>query len=93
MFDNPKTIGFKKNWEKLLTSKGIKIKGHTIIKEASKSESTPEVEVERHKTAIIRYDFSKPIKMLIQSNLLWEGATICDYGCSHGADRPDRTRS
>ena len=82
-----KTIGFRENWEKLLSSKGLAIEGHTLLqKKVEEETSTLEVEVDRHKTAMVRYDFSKPIKTLIQSEILQDESTILDYGCGHGAD-------
>ena len=87
LYADTKTIGFRKNWEDLLSSKGLAIEDHRLIQVEHEEESNASaIEVDRHKTAMIRYDFSKPIKMLIQSELLKEGATILDYGCGHGAD-------
>lgn len=87
LYADTKTIGFRKNWEELLSSKGLAIEGHTLVQADQKERgSPPAIEVDRHKTAMIRYDFSKPIKMLIQSELLQNSSTILDYGCGHGAD-------
>jgi DNA phosphorothioation-associated putative methyltransferase len=87
LYEDVKTIGFRENWEKLLASKGLSIEGHKLFRVEPRSESSDmTIEVDRHKTAIVRYDFSKPIKMLIQSELLTEGSSIFDYGCGHGAD-------
>ena len=87
LYADARTIGFRKNWEELLSSKGLAIEGHTLLQKEQKEESiVPAIEVDRHKTALVRYDFSKPLKMLIQSDLLREGSTILDYGCGHGAD-------
>lgn len=87
LYADTRTIGFRSNWEELLSSKGLVIQGHKLLETEIKTEPTiPVIEVDRHKTALVRYDFSKPIKMLIQSELLREKATILDYGCGHGAD-------
>ena len=87
LYEDVKTIGFRENWEKLLFSKGLSIKGHKLFQVEPRSESSNvTVEVDRHRTAMVRYDFSKPIKMLIQSELLKEESSIFDYGCGHGAD-------
>ncbi len=42
-------------------------------------------EIQRHKTAISRKDFSVPVKALIKRNLI-KGNTIFDYGCGRGDD-------
>ena len=44
------------------------------------------VVVERHKTALTRYDLSKPVKSLLEYGLLRSGTTFFDYGCGQGAD-------
>jgi DNA phosphorothioation-associated putative methyltransferase len=87
LYTEKKIIGFRRNWEDLLLAKGLSIVGHELRQnEIIEEEIAPVFEVDRHKTALIRYDFSKPIKMLIQSDLLRENATILDYGCGHGSD-------
>ncbi len=42
--------------------------------------------VDRHKTAMTRYDLSKPVKTLLEYGMLNTGATFFDYGCGHGSD-------
>ena len=46
-------------------------------------ESAP---VDRHKTAIRRGDFSRPVKCLLRDNLLGAGVSFFDYGCGRGED-------
>ncbi|MGJ8723944.1 MAG: DNA phosphorothioation-associated putative methyltransferase [Roseibacillus sp.] len=87
LYENPRIIGFRKNWEELLLSKGLSVVGHELLHTEKKGEkASPDIEVDRHKTAMIRYDFSKPIKMLLQSEFLQNKSTVLDYGCGHGAD-------
>lgn len=87
LYQDTKTIGFRKNWENLLASKGLSIEGHSLVHMKAKEQLSPvTIEVDRHKTAMVRYDFSKPVKNLIQSGLLDDRTTILDYGCGHGAD-------
>ena len=42
--------------------------------------------VPRHKTAIRRHDFSRPVKCLLRDGLLEPAATLFDYGCGRGED-------
>lgn len=42
--------------------------------------------INRHKTAIKRYNFSKPVKLALDSNILNSKTTFFDYGCGHGDD-------
>lgn len=43
-------------------------------------------QIERHKTAIRRKDFSLSVKCLLRDELLVPGRTFFDYGCGHGED-------
>ncbi len=47
---------------------------------------SPALRVDRHKTAIIRNDLSRPVRLAIEAGLFKPQATFFDYGCGHGAD-------
>lgn len=81
-------IGFKKNWEKLLLEKGLTCDGHRLVEnqDASPKKTKSEVVVERHKTAIVRKDLSRPVKALVEYGLLNESNSFFDYGCGLGSD-------
>ena len=40
----------------------------------------------RHRTAIKRYDLSKPVKQLLELGLLRKNDALFDFGCGHGMD-------
>jgi hypothetical protein len=82
------TIGFRLNWDKLLKSKGLTIRGHSLMQavEGSETSGAPEVAIDRHKTAMTRYDLSKPVKTLLEYGMLKTGVTFFDYGCGQGSD-------
>jgi DNA phosphorothioation-associated putative methyltransferase len=42
--------------------------------------------IERHKTAIRRGDYSRPVKCLLRDGLLGKEVTFFDYGCGRGED-------
>jgi len=42
--------------------------------------------IHRHKTAIRRGDFSRPVKCLLRDGLIDKGVTFFDYGCGRGED-------
>jgi DNA phosphorothioation-associated putative methyltransferase len=88
LYENPRIIGFKKNWEHLLNEKGLSYKGHKLIKIAAplKKSKKSLKEIERHKTAITRYNFSQPIKTIFEYDLVNGDTTIFDYGCGQGDD-------
>lgn len=42
--------------------------------------------INRHRTAIKRYRYSRPVATAISHGLISEGTTFFDYGCGHGED-------
>lgn len=90
LFDNTATIGFRLNWERLLASKGLSIEGHELChidsewQDSSRESAGPRVQ--RQRTALRRYELSKPIKCLLQQALLKPGKSFFDYGCGLGTD-------
>lgn len=45
-----------------------------------------ELEIERHRAAIIRHDLSRPVRIAVSSGVLKKENTFFDYGCGHGED-------
>ncbi|MHC1763388.1 MAG: DNA phosphorothioation-associated putative methyltransferase [Verrucomicrobiia bacterium] len=89
LYEDTTTIGFKLNWIRLLESKGLVVVGQQLVRQGpvrSAEVSAPVVVVERHKTALTRYELSKPVKSLLEYGLLKPGKTFFDYGCGQGAD-------
>ncbi|MFC1866812.1 DNA phosphorothioation-associated putative methyltransferase [Thermodesulfobacteriota bacterium] len=88
LYENTKIIGFKRNWEHLLYEKDLAYEGHNLIKITRKSNSkkSSAVKVDRHKTAISRYNISQPIQTILEHELVQDDSTIFDYGCGQGDD-------
>jgi len=93
LFENSSLIGFRLNWERLLESRDLTLDGHrlaTFVNGDSKRSIGPAapitVPVERHRTALTRYDLSKPVKTLIEFDRLEPGCSFFDYGCGLGTD-------
>jgi hypothetical protein len=102
LYEHPATIGFKLNWERLLREKGVTIEGHELRNLQSSPnhlgslpgqvgaeiDGLPKgaVLVDRHKTALTRYELSKPVKTLLEYGLLKSATTFFDYGCGQGSD-------
>lgn len=42
--------------------------------------------VRRHRTALRRHDFSKPVRIALEADLIHAKSTVLDYGCGHGDD-------
>ena len=88
LFENTGIIGFKKNWDRLLAKKEIAYQGHKLVKKkpALTEHQSKHARVRRHKTAIVRYNLSKPIQTVLEYNLLKDGIDLFDYGCGRGDD-------
>lgn len=89
LYREPSKIGLRIYWETLLRRKCLGYEGHRLIETKSKvGEADPvdSVQIDRHRTAIKRYDLSKPVKLLIKHGLLKEARSFFDYGCGRGMD-------
>ena len=87
LYQNTSTIGFKLNWRRLLEDKGLGYSGHKLVASSCpKAPVTVVPIVDRHKTALARYDLSKPVKTLFENCLLRPDTTVFDYGCGPGSD-------
>lgn len=85
LYEHPTRIGFKMEWEKLLASKCLTFDDHSLISiEVPKVKFKP-YNIERHKTALQRYEPSRPLKSLLENELL-SGKSFFDYGCGYGDD-------
>jgi len=93
LYENSRTIGFKKTWEKLIQQKGYAlVDGHLKPMDNATSQmlSAPNLaickKIERHKTAIDRNSLSAPMQSLFRHNYLNGKYSLFDYGCGKGDD-------
>jgi DNA phosphorothioation-associated putative methyltransferase len=93
LYENSRTIGFRKNWERLISSKGYRLDSNGRLKAKANSEdhnsnnvSYIEGNIHRHKTAIDRSQLSQPMQILARHNYLNGDWSILDYGCGKGDD-------
>lgn len=90
LFEETDRIGFRLNWGKALAARGVKLRGHRLVKADEPAEELmPAVavpRVERHRTALARTEASKPVKLLFELGQLRHGESIFDYGCGLGTD-------
>ena len=90
LYQNTRTIGFKKSWERLIAKEGYSLVAGRIHKNNdSTSTNTPAAfsqEIARHKTAIDRNKLSSPMQSLLRHNYLEGKHTVFDYGCGKGDD-------
>lgn len=88
LYEKTSTIGFRLNWEQILLAKGLELAGHELRPRTGPAASTAPLSpaVDRHKTALTRYDLSKPVKTLLEFGMLKAGRSVFDYGCGQGSD-------
>jgi DNA phosphorothioation-associated putative methyltransferase len=93
LYANPKTIGLRKSWERLISRRGYSLdeKGRlrpkaSIVSQSVSRPPTGTVKIERHLTAIDRDKLSAPMQALARHNYLDGGHTVFDYGCGKGDD-------
>ncbi|WXG55026.1 MAG: DNA phosphorothioation-associated putative methyltransferase [Candidatus Sedimenticola sp. (ex Thyasira tokunagai)] len=96
LFDDPKRIGYRRQWFFLINEKGYRLEGHTLVpigNVVSDDESIDDLailhsnwEASRHLTAMVRYGFSAPVQSLARYGFLDGSYHIFDYGCGRGDD-------
>ena len=91
LYRDPSRIGLRVQWVTLIKRLGLAYEGHSLISVEKEVVENGESEIEtvgieRHRTAIKRYDLSKPVKQLLERGLLKKNDTFFDYGCGHGMD-------
>ena len=83
LFGETSRIGHQTDWQELLESVGITLKGHRVIRS---TEASPDEEIARHRTALVRSSLSSPIEAALQYALLTKDHDLFDYGCGRGDD-------
>lgn len=93
LYENPQRIGFKKNWERLISNKGYFLDDEGRLKPKAERDVSDnvvsihgEVEIERHRTAIDRNQLSQPMQILARHNYFNGDWSVLDYGCGKGDD-------
>jgi len=82
LYENSKSIGFRKSWLYLIESKN-----YTLVNgRLQKQQSNKSKNIERHKTAIDRSSLSAPMQTLFRHNYLQGQFSVFDYGCGKGDD-------
>ena len=101
LFQDSSRIGFRNQWDNLVMSKGYVVEGHKFIplgkdfkgdteildkNEDNRKGNESETEIQRHRTAMVRYGFSAPIQSLMRFGFLDGNYSLFDYGCGRGDD-------
>ena len=88
LYHNPFRIGFKQSWNRIIKDAGYVLTNGRLVKNGQrtdKQEHDPN-EIDRHLTAIVRHEFSTPLKLLGGHGFLNGKFSIFDYGCGRGDD-------
>ncbi len=93
LFRDPRRIGFRDQWLRLVHENGYQIVGHELIPIANDEPTgTPsefaidQAIVARHMTALVRHGFSAPVQALARYGLIGPSVEVFDYGCGRGDD-------
>ncbi|MFZ4534890.1 DNA phosphorothioation-associated putative methyltransferase [Propionivibrio sp.] len=99
LFDEPKRIGYRRQWLALVQEKGFRIEGHALVPLGNDESALTAVvdddgqaplragwQAARHLTAMVRYGFSAPVQSLARHGYLDGRNTVFDYGCGRGDD-------
>ena len=86
LLDHPRSIGTRLAWEQRLAQCKVAFQGHTLVHRALLNAQFTQVKIDRHKAAISRNDFSKPMRLALEGGLFNQQTTFFDYGCGQGGD-------
>ena len=87
LLDNTSVIGTREGWLKYLGYCGVEIQDHAVVERLKQENSELSIpKIERHKAAMVRNSISKPVRLVLESDLFVDGMTFFDYGCGHGGD-------
>jgi DNA phosphorothioation-associated putative methyltransferase len=78
LLDNPRTIGTRQGWEQRLAQFRVVFQGHTLAHCSATDPRTAVIKIDRHKAAIARNDFSKPVRLALKSGLFPPETTFFD---------------
>ena len=97
LFEDPKRIGYRRQWLRLVQEKGYRIVGHALVPLGNDESAEGEAETgqlplpagwqaARQLTALARYGFSAPVQSLARYGFLDGRFSLFDYGCGRGDD-------
>lgn len=89
LYKQTSKIGFKNGWLKTIREHGYElVDGELMPLSLDQIEETSDngSEIDRHKTALTRYEFSLPFKKLFEHDLVSGDLSVFDYGCGKGSD-------
>lgn len=88
LYDMPRSIGFQQSWQRLIARHGYELVDGRLFRQSMLPEPATDNGhvIDRHKTALVRYELSAPMKQLGLHGYLEGQHSIMDYGCGRGDD-------
>ncbi|MBF0333379.1 MAG: DNA phosphorothioation-associated putative methyltransferase [Alphaproteobacteria bacterium] len=93
LFEDPVRIGYRRQWEALLSERGYRVVGHDLVPIGNYEEDDGDAldadagaPIVRHLTALSRQTLSAPLAAMTRIGLINETTTFFDYGCGRGDD-------
>lgn len=87
LYENSRMIGFKQSWARLIEQHGYQLVDGRLFRTSSVTQPKSEISsIDRHKTALVRYQLSAPMKTLARHGYLNGEYSLFDYGCGRGDD-------
>lgn len=87
LYENSRMIGFKDSWARLIEQHGYQLVDGRLFRSSSVvSLEDKKSEIDRHRTALVRYQLSAPMKTLARHGYLNGEYSLFDYGCGRGDD-------
>ncbi len=86
LYDNPRMIGFKASWGRLIAKHGYELVDGRLFRSSAVLDIASEKSIDRHKTALVRHELSAPMKTLAKHGFLQGDYSVYDYGCGRGDD-------
>jgi len=86
LYENTRMIGFKESWQRLIAKHGYELVDGRLFRNSAITLASDDIEIDRHKTALVRHELSAPMKALAKNGFLSGDYSIFDYGCGRGDD-------
>lgn len=91
LFDDATRIGYRRQWLALVRESGYRLEGHALVplgpeERERSSPGADDWDAARQRTALVRYDFSTPVRSLERHGFLDGSYRLFDYGCGRGDD-------
>ncbi len=86
LYDNPRMIGFKASWLRLIAKHGYELVDGRLFRSSALHSAKDEQNIDRHRTALVRHELSAPMKTLAKHGFLQGDYSIFDYGCGRCDD-------